>query len=79
MQPTPEDFEEWRENPVSQWVFEQMRGHAECQKDMWAAMAWEMQDVSEDLLKEARVRADCYVEIPDSTYEDWIALDDSKN
>ncbi len=77
MQPSEEDFKEWRGHPVSEWVFAQMTKFAEQQKHLWSQGAWETGEAAQDVLSEARVRADCYKAMPESEYEAWKAIDDS--
>lgn len=77
MQPDAEQFREWQGHPVTEWVMAVMRAHAGTMKAKWADIAWEG-GIDPDLLNEARVRADCYLAIPNSTLDDWKALDDTQ-
>lgn len=77
MQPDAKDFAEWLDHPVTEWVFACMRKQAEAQQTKWAEMAWQG-DLDPMLLKEAKVRADCYLALPESAFEDWKAIDDSE-
>lgn len=74
--PTKDEFDEWRGHPVSEWVMGIMQAHAEKQKTMWADMAWNDGNIDPQALLEARVRADCYLEIPNASFEDWSNLSD---
>lgn len=77
MRPSKEEFAEWRQHPVSEWVFGLMEAHAADIKDKWAGGAWQSEKLDEWALREARVMADCYRAIPDTAYEAWSALDDT--
>lgn len=73
----PEDYKEWLGHPVTEWIMGQMRAFADQQKAKWAELAWKG-DLDPLLLKEAQVRADCYRAIPESSFDDWRAIDDSE-
>lgn len=73
-QPEEEMFKEWLGHPVTEWIWDILRKQAAAQQGKWAQMAWEG-DLDPLLHREAHVRADCYLVLPDSTYEDWIAND----
>ena len=53
-----------------------MAGWAEEQKQQWADMAWQAGEVDPLALHEARVRADCYRTLPDTSFDDWTALEE---
>lgn len=77
MKPDKEQFQEWLGHPVTEWVLACMIKAANSQQSKWTELAWKG-DLDPLLLKEAQVRADCYAALPDSSYEDWEALDDSE-
>lgn len=76
MQVAPEEFAEWRQHPVTEYVFDMMRKWADRQKAEWADLAWTNGEIDPLLLKEAQVRADCYRELPESSIEDWQAIEE---
>lgn len=76
--PEEAEYRDWLGHPVTEWVLARMASMAAQQKTRWAELAWEKGEVDPLLLCEARVRADCYRAIPDSTYDDWKALHDSE-
>ena len=78
VQPSKEEFTEWQSHPVTEWVFAASGKAARSQKMKWAELAWEG-DLDPMLHREAQVRADCYLAMPESSYEDWIAIDDSES
>ena len=79
MQPSEEDFSEWRQHPVSEWVFSQMSRFAEKQKQIWADHVWDKQEIDPLFLSEAKTNAAAYQAIPQRSYEDWKALDDTES
>lgn len=78
MQPSAEEFREWRGHPVTEWVMSCMSRFADEQKAKWSELAWKG-DLDPVLLKEAQTRADCYRAIPDSSHDDWKAIDDPES
>jgi len=78
VQPDEADFKEWLAGPVTEWVIACMRKAAARQQAEWLALAWGG-NLDPLLLNEARVRADCYLAIPDCSFEDWKAIDDTED
>lgn len=78
MQPDKSDYDEWLTHPVTEWVLGCMRKMAAGQQAAWSELAWQG-DLNPQLHTEARVRADCYLAVPDSAFEDWKAIDDSED
>lgn len=77
MQPDEADFNEWLGHPVTEWVLAVMRKMAARQRAEWSELAWQG-DLNPQLLTEAKVRADCYLAIPESAFDDWKAIYDSE-
>jgi len=75
----PEDYAEWLGHPVTEWVLGLMRGEAEAMKTKWANLAWETGELEALAFTEARVRADCYLALPDTSFDDWKALDATRD
>lgn len=73
-----EEFEEWRQHPVTEWIFACIEKFAGEQKARWADIAWTGK-LDEILLMEARTRADCYMSLKESSHADWKAIDDSED
>jgi hypothetical protein len=79
--PSPEDFDRWRDDFVTRWVFKALETAATAQQDQWNAISWDAgvkNPASErqmfDTLRELRTRADAYraVQASDySTFCDW--------
>lgn len=78
MQPSAEQFSEWMQHPVTEWVFAACLKHAGALKGVWAGQVWESGEINPQALLEARVRADCYRALPESSFEDWKAIDDTE-
>ena len=75
--PDAETFREWQQHPVTEWVMALCRKQADTMKSRWADLAW-TEGLNETAFTEARVRADCYLALPESSFEDWKAIDDSE-
>lgn len=76
MSVSKEEFADWQQHPVTEFVLKQMKAWAEVQQSEWAAIAWQKGEIDPLLLCEARTRADCYNEIPDSSLADWLAIEE---
>jgi len=76
MQPSREDFAEWMQMPVTEWIFGLIARFSARQKELWSEQAWDG-NLDPVLLAEARTRADSYASLSESTYEDWLAIDDT--
>lgn len=71
-------FKEWQRHPVTEWVFSLCQKHADAMQALWAAQVWDTGEIKPEALLEARVRADCYMALPQSSFEDWSAIDGSE-
>lgn len=78
MQPDKNDFAEWLQMPVTEWVLALCGKFSEQQKDRAATIMWDSGQADQAVLSEARLRADCYMALAQSTYDDWKAIDDSE-
>lgn len=78
MQPDEDQFNDWLQHPVTEWVFAACLKHADAMREAWAHKAWESGELLPDVLLEARVRADCYRALPESSFHDWKAIDDTE-
>lgn len=79
MQPSKQEFEEWQGHPVTEWIFRLVGKFASDQQDRWAKMTWESGELQPEAFAEARVRADCYLSLSQSGFEDWKAIDDTES
>ena len=76
--PSREEFDAWRDHPVTQFVFAGLRAAARAQKEAWADSSWEQGISSEILLNELRVRADAYSSLEEGGYEafcEWAGVE----
>lgn len=71
--PTEEEFEAWRENPVTRWIMAACIRAAEDNKQLWFEMSWEGGNASPEALIELRTRADAYRAIAETEYAAWAA------
>lgn len=69
--PTKEDFDAWRDNPVTQFVFAAHRQIAKECREAWDVEGWEKGNANQKLLDELRVRADTYNALPDTPYDGY--------
>lgn len=78
MQPDEEMFKEWREHPVTEWIFGQIDKFSEQQKQRYADAVWDNGEARQELLTEARIRTDCYRALFETSLADWKAIDDAE-
>jgi hypothetical protein len=77
---TPDEFQDWRDHPITQWVFEAIRKGAEAQRAAWIDASWgegaSWGESKSDpmLLCELRTRADAYMALVDTPFERWSEL-----
>jgi hypothetical protein len=71
--PTEEEFQAWRDHPVTQWVIGAFDIVAEEQKQAWLNATWEAGQCDSYELLALRTRADTYQAMKDSDYSDFIA------
>ena len=76
-----DDFESWRDNPITQAVFEVMKRHGEEAKAKWLTASWEQGSTDPALLADLRARAEVCEDYRNITLEDletWLNGDESK-
>jgi hypothetical protein len=71
--PSEEEFEAWRDQPVTQFVLEAYRRMAEAQKLAWIEGSWEAGDANPIMLVELRTRADAYQSMSECVLDDFAA------
>lgn len=67
---TREDYESWRDNPVTQAVYEALRRKADAAKTAWVDASWSSGQVSEVLLADLRATANICNDIRGLTFEE---------
>ncbi len=70
---TSEDYEAWRDRPMTQWVMRAFRQIAEENKAAWVTASWESGDADEISLREMRARADAYMAMTEMSFDDLQA------
>jgi hypothetical protein len=74
---TPDEFQDWRDHPITQWVFAAIERHVAKQKQGWLDATWETGATPDPLmLCELRTRADAYRAMIDTTFEGWSELNE---
>ena len=71
--PSDEEFEAWRDHPITQFVMEAYRRMAAEQKAAWVEGSWEAGDANPDMLIELRTRADAYRSMSECVLDDFAA------
>ncbi len=69
-----EDFDQWRDNPVTQWVMAACAKAADGNRDAWIAASWDMGRADQAELTVLRTRADAYRALCDTDYSDWHSI-----
>ena len=64
-----EEFERWRDDNVTQWVFASLRKTAEDNRNAWIEASWTNGVADPQLLTELRTRADAYMAIIEAPWE----------
>ena len=69
--PTQDDFLQWRDNPVTQWVMQALQLGSEAQKAEWMRRSWGSKQADPLVLCELTTRADAYRVLFEADYIDW--------
>ena len=70
-----EQFDAWKENPVTEEVFRALQAMAETSKEEWVAASWGQGIADLNMLRELRARADAAQDMIDIEYsdlEEWL-------
>lgn len=73
MSPSEEEYEAWRDNPVTRWVMAACERAAEDNRQLWIDQSWEGGNADPNALIELRTRADAYRAIIECDYAAWAA------
>jgi hypothetical protein len=76
--PSREDFDRWRDDPISLFVFAALRNAAAEQKEAWSDLSWHGGNADALALREFRTRADAYEGMELADYEgicEWAGVD----
>ncbi len=71
--PSEEEFEAWRDHPVTRWVIGAFDIVAEEQKAAWLENTWACGTCDSFDLLQLKTRADTYQAMKDSDYSDFLA------
>lgn len=71
-----EDFDMWKDHPVTVHVFNKLKEVADAAKDKWLASSWDQGASDPLLLADLRARAEVVNDLITVSYED---IDDSSN
>lgn len=72
---TRDDFDTWRKEPATQFIFAQCRKAAEREKAEWIRQTWDSGHIGQlnpIVLAELRARAAAFEDLIDNTYETWM-------
>lgn len=64
-----EDWEAWKDNPISQWLFRATLQFSETLKAEWMSQSWGQGKADPLALCELRTRADAYEALDAMTYD----------
>lgn len=73
MTPTEEEFQTWRENPITGWVMAAYQRAADDAKALWVKQSWDAGICNPDVLIETRSLAAAYEDIVNLTHADALA------
>lgn len=73
---TEQDYEDWKSNPVTEWVLSAIKKAAYAQKDEWVSLSWDSGKCDLEQLNELRTRADAYMALVETSYERWAVIND---
>lgn len=72
--PTDEEYEAWRDHPITVFVLDCYDRMADEQKEAWLISSWEAGDANRELLIELRTRADAYRSMGECELGDLVAV-----
>jgi len=67
-----EDFDAWRREPATKFIFAAIRKAVEQEKAEWLRLSWEGGDADQHNLTVLKTRADALLELVDNDYDTWI-------
>lgn len=69
-----DDFNTWRANPVTEWVFAALEANAEKQKQHWLETSWLQGVCAPEVLFELRTRVDAFNLFKELGYEEFCSV-----
>lgn len=76
---TAEEFDAWRDDPVTQWVFAACLKAAEAQRQAFMDASWDTGVANQQLLTELRTRADAYSALAETTHIGWCNANEEES
>ena len=73
---TPDEFQDWREHPITRWVFSAIERGVELNRQGWIEASWDKGRCDPLELCELRTRADAYRALIDTDYQTWSDLNE---
>lgn len=71
-----EEFDAWRDDPVTAWVMSELNKAAEKQRDGWLAASWDDGGCDPIVLNTLRTRADAYRALAELSYADIAEIEE---
>lgn len=71
-----EQFDAWRSEPLTQWIFAAVKRAAAQEKAEWVRQSWDSGVADPAQLIELRTRANALEELIDNDFETWSAWHD---
>ncbi len=72
--PTLDDFLQWQDSPVTQWVMRALAAASREQKAEWLRLSWEAKQSDPLALCELTTRADAYAAMAETGYARWCEI-----
>lgn len=69
---TRDEFDLWRVNPVTQWVFRGLRRASAQEETEWQRVSWANGVANQRVLDQLRDRANTLLELEENTFENWL-------
>ena len=68
--PSPDEFSDWKDHPVTQFVIAGLKRYAEAQQEAWSVHAWMSGNLDPIALAKAKTRAECFADLANLSYND---------
>lgn len=76
---TLDDFQRWRDNPVTQWIFAAVEKAALAQSEAWMDETWGAGKCDPEKLNVLRTRADSYRALYETPFEQWQQMNGERD
>ena len=68
----PEEYEAWRQHPITRLVFSRLRAKAEMRRQVWIANSWDAGSCDKERLCMLRGQAEAFKFLPDASFEEMF-------